>query len=140
MSDILLKDRLSRVTIYLSVGVFVLALTQKCYCTTASCGDSIMALLSGTIGFFFGGAALTWLANPLLIISWILSEKNKRVSLLFSGIAVLISVSFLLFNKVISDEAGNYSEIISYKLGYWLWVLSSSVMFIGNLIYRFIGE
>ena len=114
-------------------------LTQKCYCTTTSCGDSIMALFSGTIGFLFGGAALTWLANPLLILFWF-TMKNAKRSLICSLFAVLISLSFLLFKTVISDEAGNYSLIVSRQLGYWLWVTSSSIMLIGNAIFYFLNH
>lgn len=128
---------LSKVTVTLSIGIYIVALTQKCYCTIASCGDSIMALIFGAIGAVFGGAALTWVANPLLLASWFLMKKNLKLSLFFSLTSLLISISFLFFKKVISDEAGNFSQIISYELGYWLWVLSSFVMFLGNLLSYF---
>jgi hypothetical protein len=48
------KQIVSKAATVISIGLFMYALTQKCYCTTASCGDSIAALLSGTIGFIFG--------------------------------------------------------------------------------------
>ena len=50
----------------------------------------------------------------------------------------MIALSFLFFSQIISDEAGNYSKITSYKLGYWLWVLSSLIMFAGNFWLYFI--
>ena len=116
-----------------SIVVFLISLTQQCYCTTNSCGYSIAAVFSGAIGLLLGGAGITWLANPLLLISWILAKKSPKFSLLTSFLAVITSLSFLLFSKIISDEAGNYSQIISYKLGYWLWVLSSVIMLGGNI-------
>lgn len=125
--------KLKKITTCISVGLFLCALTQKCYCTTASCGDSFAALLSGTIGFVFGGAALTWLANPLLIASWFTTNNNPKLSLIVSLLAISIALSFLCFKRIISDEAGNYSEIVSYQFGYWLWVSSSLVMFAGNV-------
>jgi len=131
------KLDLHKVTTSASVITFLVSLTQKCYCTTSSCGDSIMALLSGTVGFVFGGAALTWLANPLLLTSWIMFKRSPKLSLILSGLALLLSLSFLLFKRVISDEAGNYSEITSYELGYWLWSLSSIIMFGGSLMDKF---
>ncbi|HAL82468.1 MAG TPA: hypothetical protein DCO83_09725, partial [Mucilaginibacter sp.] len=35
------------------------------------------------------------------------------------------------------NEGGFYSEIISYKIGYWLWLASSLTMLIGNTITYF---
>jgi hypothetical protein len=124
--------RFNRGIIAVSITLFAVALTQKCYCTTASCGDSLAVLLSGAIGFVFGGAALTWLANPLLIISWFINSKKPKLSIILSLFAVLLALSFLLFKRIISDEAGNYSQIVSYQLGYWLWLSSSAVMFLGS--------
>ncbi len=49
-------------------------------------------------------------------------------------------MSFLLFDEVISDEAGNYSPITQYKLGYWLWVVSSLTMLIGSLLLTYISK
>ena len=126
------RIKIIRVALGLSIVLFLASLTQKCYCTTLSCADSTMVLISGTVGFLFGGAALTWLANPLLVASWF-STKKPLLSLLFSSGALILSISFLFFNNIIVDEAGNYGQIISYRLGYWLWLSSNLVMFIGNV-------
>jgi hypothetical protein len=122
-----------RTILILSIGLFICSLTQPSYCTTTGCGDSIAVFISGAIGFLLGGAALTWLANPLLFISWFLINRKPKLSLITSLTATLIALSFLLFKQVINDEAGNYSNIISYKPGYWLWLSSSIAMFGGNL-------
>lgn len=116
-----------------SIGVFLISLTQQCFCTTDSCGYSIAAVFSGAIGVLLGGAGITWLANPILLASWIWFRKKHHLSLIASFISTLISLSFLLFKNVMVDEAGNYDQITSYRLGYWLWVLSSLIMFVGNL-------
>lgn len=125
-----------QILLYISITLYIIALTQKSYCTKVSCGDSIMALIMGPIGMVFGGATLTWLANPLLFISWKLHSKNYKLSLILSALATLLALSFLCFNKIIADEAGNYKEIISYGLGYWLWVSSAALMFARNLFFR----
>ncbi len=119
-------------TLGLSIGLLIVALTQKCYCTTSLCGDSIAVFIFGIFGMFFGGAALCWLANPLLIFSWIFIKKNK-VSSLLSLFSTLIALSFLLFDEIIDDEAGHYRKIVGYELGYWLWVCSNLAMLLGNL-------
>ncbi|WP_419699393.1 hypothetical protein [Mucilaginibacter sp. NFX135] len=121
-----------------SIVIFLISLTQQCYCTTNSCGYSIAAVFSGAIGLLLGGAGISWLANPLLLISWISINKKPKLSLITGFLAVIISFSFLFFSKIRSDEAGNYSQIISYELGYWLWVLSSLIMFAGNIWLYFI--
>ena len=122
---------------FVSCAVFIISLTQKSFCTEGSCGDGIACLISGAIGFATGGAALTWLANPLLFLSWILIHKNPKLSLQISIAATLIALSFLFFKQIMADEAGNYSRIISYKFGYWLWVSSSVIMFVGNLVSKY---
>lgn len=122
-------------TLSLSIGLLIIALTQKCYCTTSLCGDSIAVFIFGIFGIFFGGAALCWLANPLLILSWILI-KNNKLSLILSLLSTLIAISFLLFDEIIDDEAGNYRKIVGYELGYWLWVSSNCIMLLGNFLIR----
>ena len=96
-----------------------------------------MVFLLGWLGVFFGGAALTWLANPLIILSWIMTKRNSKHALTVSALASLICLSFLLFDKVIDNEAGHYNEIISYQSGYWLWACSALTMAFGNLYFKF---
>ncbi|WEA03608.1 hypothetical protein [Mucilaginibacter sp. SJ] len=134
-----IKITLKQSVILLSIGIYSVSLTQDCYCVTDSCGNSFMALIMGIVGLVFGGANLTWLANPILFISWSLWKKNTQKSMLASGCALIFMISFLFFKQIVSDEAGNYSNIVSYKLGYWLWLLSALTMFIGAWIIRLQG-
>ena len=123
-----------RIALIISVVLLVGSFTQECYCTTQHCADSIAALLAGGLGFFFSWAGLTWLANPLLIASWITINKRSQLSLIFSLSATLLALSFLLFKGIMDNENGDLNDIISYQPGYWLWVASSLTMFTGNLI------
>jgi len=132
MNNIQPGIKIKRATLIVSMALFVLSLTQKCFCTTNQCGDSIMVLLVGWMGLTTGGAAITWLANPFLWVSWIFIKKNS-ISLVCSIVSLLICLSFLLFKTIIDDEAGNYNKIVGYKMGYWLWMISSLVMLTGNL-------
>ena len=117
-----------------SISLFIISLTQKCYCTTSECGDSIMAFLLGWAALLSGGAGISWLANPLLFASWILLRKNLKLSMFLSVAAALLSLSFLLFDTVIANEAGQKHQIIAYKLGYWLWMGSNLVMLLGTFV------
>jgi len=120
-----------------SVALFIVSLTQKCFCTDDSCGDSAAVLVSGFFGVFICPAGFTWLANPSILTSWITFNKKPVMSLITGLIAVILSVSFLFFRRIVANEGGSYSTIISYKLGYWLWTASSSIMLIGNTIFYF---
>lgn len=123
---------LRRIVLILSIVTFIISLTQKSYCTD-ECGDSITALIFGFFAIISGLVGLSWYANPLLLISWFTIKDNKY-STIFSKISFLLSFSFLLFNEIIIDEAGHYSKIVSYELGYWLWISSTIIMVLGNLL------
>jgi len=122
----------SKITLFISIGLFIASLTQEAYCTTNLCRSSIDCLITGGVGFLYGGAALTWLGNPILITSWILHKKRLLLSLIGSSLSVIISLSFLLFQNVVDNEAGHLNAIVNYKMGFWLWVASSFSMLVGN--------
>jgi hypothetical protein len=123
-------------SILLSIALFIVSLTQQCYCTSVTCADAAAVLLIGWIGAFYGGAALSWLANPLLITSWILTKNNSKYGLWTSLAATLFAALFLIFDDVIDNEAGHFNPIVAYLPGYWLWLASAAVLFIGNLLLR----
>ena len=80
---------------------------------------------------------MTWIANPILLTSWMLFKRKPKLSLITSLLASAISLSFLFFDQVIADEAGHYEKITGYKQGYWLWVASSIVIVMGNLALKY---
>ena len=126
--------KLIKTILVISIGLFLFSLTQECFCTDADCADSISALLAGWLTIFFSASGITWLANPLLFVGWILTKKDSKYAIACSFFSTALSVSFLFFRTIIDNEAGNASRINEYKLGYWLWTLSSVTMFIGNII------
>lgn len=138
------------------ITLFIASLTQKCYCLGDQCGDSIAAFLFGWLGVLLElghvatfimekiqgqdtifnykiGATLSWLANPLIIISFVTLRFSPKTTIVISVLSTLIILSFLLFRFVIANEAGHYNEITSYKLGYYLWLLSSLTMLTGSI-------
>jgi hypothetical protein len=138
------------------VTLFIASLTQKCYCLGNECGDSIATFLFGWLGVLLElghvatfimekiqgqesifnheiGATLSWLANPLLIISFITLRFSPKTTVVISILSTLIILSFLLFRYVIANEAGHYNEITSYKMGYYLWLSSSLAMLTGSI-------
>ncbi len=128
------RIKLNRLVVGISLFSFAVSLTQECYCTSEICGDSLPVFFVGILGIFYGGATLVWLANPLIFLAWIFTFRNSKFALPVSIVATSICLSFLLFERIIDDEAGNIHEIISYQLGYWLWSASAAILTIGNAI------
>ena len=126
--------KLKKIILLSSIVLFVLSLTQKCFCTTTQCSDSVMVFLLGWAALFSGAAGLSWLANPLLIAAWLLLKKNLKISMFMSVLAFLLSLFFLLIDSVVDNENGGSHQVIAYKPGYWLWVMSSTCMLLGTFI------
>lgn len=114
-----------------SIIVFGISLFQDCFCTN-DCVNSFSALITGIFGIIVGGANLCWLANPLLLVSWIFFFFKTKVSFVFSLIAFLISFMFIFSTEVAIDEAGTPRQIQNLESGYWLWLFSMLIILIGN--------
>jgi hypothetical protein len=119
------------------MGLYLLSLTQECFCTSHGCGDKwqgayIVGL--GAIGGIMSAAGFTWYANPALWLSWMFFKKRSTKALPTSFIALAIALSFLLFTQIADNEAGVQSTITGYRAGYWLWITSMSVTVAGSFI------
>lgn len=77
---------------------------------------------------------LSWLANPLLIISWLMFKRNIKVAIGLSFAAIIFCSSFLFFDEVVTNEAGLPRRISSVGIGYYLWLTSSIITFASTLI------
>ncbi len=131
---------MNKIVYFFSIVFYIVALTQKGFCTTAGqCAIGIMDLLVGWMGvLMLHPPAMVWLANPTLFAAWAFTKKNQRTSFILSVISLLIMLSFLLFDEIIVNESGASSKITAYGLGYWLWVLSAFIMVIGNGVLYYI--
>jgi len=122
----------------ISTGLFIISLFNNCLCTEDNCINSAVAFLFGGFAVLSSGAAISWLANPLLIVSWILIYKKKKAAWMTALPALMLCLSFLMFHSVIKDEAGNFSSIASIGTGYWLWLISVLVTLCGALLLNFL--
>ncbi len=131
-----MKSKKQKIFLFLSVGVYIISLTQKGFCINGEpCRyfSGFLDLIFGWLGvFMLHIPAFPWLANLFLFVSWSCSKKKPKASFILSVIAFILMISFLLVDEIISNEAGTKSKVVFYGLGYWLWVLSSLVMFLGN--------
>lgn len=127
---------LSKVTLVISVSLYLVSLTQQGYCISGACGNhwSGISLVSmGAIGGIMSLAGLTWYANPALWAAWSqISNKPKR-ALIFSLIGTLLAASFLLATEISDIKPNITSYITGYQTGYWLWLASMGTMLIGSL-------
>ncbi|MEI7595073.1 MAG: hypothetical protein WCK02_04935 [Bacteroidota bacterium] len=103
-------------------------------------------VILGWLSVFSFGAGFTWLANPILWYAWFNYKKTKK-SFNASLISTIVSLLFLLFQKISLGGKTNTPNtdqlfyvntddiyITGYGFGYFLWVLSSLIMLIGNYI------
>jgi hypothetical protein len=129
---------IKKITLFLSVMFLLVSVTSECYCTSLRCSDSATVFLMGWLGLVSGGVGLVWLANPMLLTSWLLMYKNSKYAVYVSFTTLLICLSFLFFDKGIEGYAEQrfYFRIIEYKAGYWLWTGSAFSLFAGSIIGR----
>lgn len=127
-----------KIFLFLSIGIYIISLTQKSYCTvggTCEYFSGFLNLIFGWFGVFkLHVPAFPWLANPLLFFSWLFYKRMAKRSFVLSVISLLLMLSFLFVNEIMVNDGSTYSIINFYGLGYWLWILSSLIMVLGNLL------
>ncbi|MBF0325731.1 MAG: hypothetical protein HQL42_11770 [Alphaproteobacteria bacterium] len=120
-----------RFLVAVSVAVYIASLAAP----TAICiGDQCDSwpgygiLLFGWLAVYASPANMTWLANPLLFICWMLQLFSSTKAALMAGLAALgLAASFLLYDQVLSSESGSLSTITGTAPGYWLWLAAMAV-------------
>ncbi len=130
-----------RVRLYVmlaSILLFIASLTQTAYyVSNANDGEcpAFLALLTGWVGLGIGGQ-LAWLANPLLLLSWIFYMRKKKAALYTSMGALLVAISFTFYREIVINEAGTMGDITGYGRGYFLWLASIGLMAAATIITR----
>lgn len=129
---------------YFSSGLYVLSVL--CFCTAlyfpsfsteTGASDGLALLITGWLGIFVDpGASLSWLANPFYILSVVgmLNKKDSNLLFILSLVSFLLAVSFLGVKSIIIDAGGREKSLISYGLGYWMWVSSPFIMMLSQYI------
>lgn len=116
---------------YASVVLYIISLTQNAYILNQEQEQyGYLVLIFGFYAVFDSG--ISWLANILIIFSWLF--RHKKTSLYFSLSALILGLSFLLIDKVVMGTNNIYGNITGYGIGYYLWVSSFLVMTIQNIM------
>lgn len=108
-----------------SILLFAASLTQDCFYidrpeNPRAWSNGFGLLMVGWLGILTG--VYSWLANPTLLVAWLAmwSPAHRTYAIGTAGIALLLTLSFLLHHDIMSDESGNRSKITAYGPGYWL--------------------
>lgn len=78
---------------------------------------------------------IIWLANPLYFLAIIFLFKSNKTSIKFSVAATILALSFTTWKEILAAENGRTATVESLNLGYWLWVLSLTILSIGTIYY-----
>lgn len=120
-----------------SILLFLASLTQDCFYidrveNPRAWANGFGLLVVGWLGILTG--IYSWLANPTLLIAWLtlFSPAHRRYAMGSAGVALLMTLTFLLHDEMMSDEAGNRSKITAYGPGYWLWIGSAVFALLGS--------
>lgn len=76
---------------------------------------------------------LGWFANPAFAVAVLCTRSRPRASAALAGLALVLSVSFLLHGYVRVHEISSQSAVAAYGWGYALWVTSMAVLATGQL-------
>ncbi|MEZ0184174.1 hypothetical protein AB9T89_18150 [Flavobacterium oncorhynchi] len=127
-------------TIGLSLLIFGISLTQNAlvvnYNNEIRVSSSLDYLLMGAIAFLGGGLLeqIIWLANPLSFFAIRFLIKNDKRAILLSLIASGLAILFSFWTQILGAESGAMAKIVSFELGYYLWLASILILTIGILI------
>ncbi len=111
------------------------SLTQECYTINGQPSIGSFGFVAFIMGLMNNSATwFCWLANPFFILTCIFVFNKEKLALLFGFTAFICSLSFYLLDEVVINEAGTIGKIDSYLLGYWLWFVGITVMFLTALL------
>lgn len=141
-----IKIILPRVALFLSVALYIACLFEDGFvcCSSPSqggtCGMSgIAALIWGAISFptaFQYPAMVAWFANPILSYAWTCFLLGARTGAIVLALLAFALASSFMFVKTVPGGTAQPSEITGVALGYWLWLASIVMTFLGALLLR----
>lgn len=133
-------DKYKKRIFLLSLIVFLISLTQPAFYIDREDFDAWSSpfglLLIGWLPIIAGEtSAIAWMANPILLLSWIsiFNPKLEKAVLWTGLLSIIVGLSFLSVKEILSSEAPTYSKITAIMPGYWLWISSMLTFTVGVL-------
>jgi hypothetical protein len=126
----------SRYILVLSIALYAACLSREAFCVDTRCDvDGWGVLIFGGWQIWGSPANFTWVANPILFMSWIaVGRGEKTLSVPLSLIALMLAAAFMLMTTVIVNEGRLRLPITGIKLGYWLWLASAAATCLAALV------
>jgi len=75
-----------------------------------------------------------WLADPFYYYLIYLLILGKNEAIKFLVFSCLLALGFRAWNEILVSESGRNAEIISFQLGYYLWLGSFIILLLGMLV------
>jgi hypothetical protein len=114
----------------ISMVLFGVALSQPAFfwgSDSSSSGPAGRLLLEGWKGLASG--YFEWLANPALLLCWILTLRGNRPPAVASAVLALGLMLVFLCRQTLRLPGGQPgATIVAYGAGYWLWLGSALLM------------
>ena len=133
--------------VVLSIALFAVCLFLPDFCwdragpnhvspLAEECSAGFAALLFGVFGLMAPAdnpGYWAWIANPLLLASWILIVvRRPKASIVLALISLLFAASFLRIGWVNGGWVGLF--ITRVEIGYWLWLTSIGVTLVAAVV------
>jgi hypothetical protein len=134
---------LSRHLLRLSIAAFVVCLPMTAFCLSGGCFSSWLVLVFGWVTMGTHSSHLIWLANPILMVSWLAIATSLRYrttgdrvpALVMSGLALVVAACFLLPVGVRPPSDAGVPFGVSHRAaGYWLWLASMVAAFAAAVV------
>ncbi|MCT2563061.1 hypothetical protein [Chryseobacterium herbae] len=124
----------SHIILIVSILVFVISLALPAVFTGKD--NEMYGLALFLLGWAdLSGDGTSWLANPILLFSWIfLLVKQPKIAAFLGLFSVGVALYYFTETEITVNEAGHKSPITSYGPGYYLWLASCVTMFVGSLL------
>lgn len=126
--------------LFAAILLFLAAMPMDAFCTPASCSEwpAYALLFMGWLDLYaFPRAGYVWLANPALLTAWwCMRTDRKAVAFSLALTALVLAASFLWVPEVLVEEQRPPQPVVGMALGYWLWLASCAVTFVGALLMR----
>lgn len=124
----------SRLIVLISIVLFITSLALPAVFTQK--GSEMYGLAVFLLGWAdLSGDGTSWLANPVLLFSWIfLLVKQPKIAAFLGLCSVGMALYYLTETEITVNEAGHKYPITSYGFGYYLWLASCATMFVGSLL------
>jgi hypothetical protein len=123
---------------YLPAILFFFSLLLPAFSVEDGGAIGLGVLIYGWVGIgrSFGWS---WLANPLLIFTLLLffhRSKSiwRRTALYTASAGFLLSLSFLLVDKIPGKKSDAMVGVVTLKIGYWIWLCSMAALLIAAIL------